>query len=171
MASLCSVSSLLLTSSYPSYSNSNFIQRPRYSAVRLSVLNSLQSTKTELPATVQTLWKWLSEEGVVSSKTAIVPGVVNEGLGLIAKKDISRNEVVLEVPKRLWINPDTVSASDIGKVCSGLKPWIAVALFLIREKRSEGSKWRRYIDVLPEETNSPIFWCVLILGLLSVILC
>ncbi|KAJ6689964.1 hypothetical protein OIU85_006268 [Salix viminalis] len=69
----------------------------------------------------------------------------------------SRNEVVLETPKKLWINPDVVAASEIGNVCSGLKPWVSLALFLIREKFKEDSTWRPYLDVLPESTNSTIF--------------
>uniref|UniRef100_A0A7N0TSM6 SET domain-containing protein n=1 Tax=Kalanchoe fedtschenkoi TaxID=63787 RepID=A0A7N0TSM6_KALFE len=162
MAPPYSATSLLLTSSPSSFLSpfpaAKRDYRPRLPAGRAFVVNSLRSSGSELPPAVQTFWKWLTEEGVVSSKTSTLPGVVDEGLGLIAKRDIGRNEVVLEVPKRLWINPDTVAASEIGKVCVGLKPWIAVALFLIREKRSEGSRWRRYIDVLPEETNSTIFW-------------
>ncbi|KAM3706788.1 hypothetical protein ACJW30_03G179500 [Castanea mollissima] len=108
---------------------------------------------------VQTFWKWLKDEGVVSSKTPVKPAVVPEGLGLVAQKDLGRNDVVLEVPKRLWINPDAVAASEIGSVCSGLKPWLSVALFLIREKKkNDTSSWRYYLDVLPEYTNSTIFW-------------
>lgn len=84
-----------------------------------------------------------------------------EGLGLVAQRDIRRNEVVLEVPKKFWINPDTVSASEVGSVCGGLKPWISVALFLIREKKlREESMWRYYLDILPEYTDSTIYWWV-----------
>lgn len=95
---------------------------------------------------------------MVSAKTPVKPGVVPEGLGLVATRDIGKNEVVLEVPKRFWINPDAVAASEIGNVCSGLKPWISVALFLLREKHRKDSKWKYYIDVLPESTNSTIYW-------------
>ncbi|CAI9275887.1 unnamed protein product [Lactuca saligna] len=114
-----------------------------------------------LPPAVQTFWKWLSDEKVVSSNTPAKPGIVAEGLGLVAQRDIGRNEVVLEVPKKFWINPDTVSASEIGRVCDGLKPWISVALFLIKEKLREDddySPWRNYINILPEYTDSTIFW-------------
>ncbi|POO03485.1 Rubisco LSMT methyltransferase [Trema orientale] len=123
-------------------------------------VTSLQSPELDpsLPAEVHTFWKWLRDEGVVSAKTPARPGLVPEGLGLIAQRDIPRNEVVLEIPKRLWINPDAVSGSEIGNVCSGLKPWIAVALFLLREKSRDDSLWRLYLDILPEETNSTIFW-------------
>ncbi|KAL7608318.1 hypothetical protein Lser_V15G11584 [Lactuca serriola] len=114
-----------------------------------------------LPPAVQTFWKWLSDEKVVSSNSPAKPGIVAEGLGLVAQRDIGRNEVVLEVPKKFWINPDTVSASEIGRVCDGLKPWISVALFLIKEKLREDddySPWRNYINILPESTDSTIFW-------------
>ncbi|KDP41237.1 hypothetical protein JCGZ_15644 [Jatropha curcas] len=107
---------------------------------------------------LQTFWQWLSDQGAVSAKSPAKPGIVPEGLGLIAERDISKNEVVLEIPKKLWINPDAVAASDIGSVCSGLKPWISVALFLIREKLKEDSTWRPYLDILPESTNSTIYW-------------
>lgn len=113
-----------------------------------------------LPPAVQTFWKWLSDEKVVSSNSPAKPGIVAEGLGLVAQRDIGRNEVVLEVPKKFWINPDTVSASEIGRVCDGLKPWISVALFLIKEKLREDddySPWRNYINILPESTDSTIF--------------
>ncbi|RAL40105.1 hypothetical protein DM860_008245 [Cuscuta australis] len=111
----------------------------------------------ELPEPVKTLWQWGSEEGVVSKKTPVRPGIVPEGLGLVATKDIGRNGVVLEVPRRFWISPDTVGNSAIGRVCSGLKPWVAVALFLLREKKMDDSVWRSYLDSLPDCTNSTVF--------------
>lgn len=86
--------------------------------------------------------------------------MVREGLGVIAKRDVSRNEVVFEIPNRFWINQDAVAASEIGSVCSELKPWVSVALFLIREKLRGDSKWRVYLDILPEFTDSTVFWWV-----------
>lgn len=125
-------------------------------------VTALQSSELDpsLSPEVHTFWKWLWDEGVLSAKTPARPGLVPRGLGLIAQRDIARNEVVLEIPKRLWINPDTVSGSEIGNVCSGLKPWIAVALFLLREKSRDDSLWRFYFDILPQQTNSTIFWWV-----------
>ena len=125
-------------------------------------VTSLQSPELDpsLSPEVHTFWKWLRDEGVVSAKTPARPGLVPEGLGLLAQRDIARNEVVLEIPKRLWINPDAVSGSEIGNVCSGLKPWIAVALFLLREKSRDDSRWKLYFDILPQQTNSTVFWWV-----------
>lgn len=120
----------------------------------------LHSSETNPPPPVQTFWKWFSDQGVVSGKTPVKPGIVPEGIGLVAQRDIARNEAVLEVPNRFWINPDAVAASEIGSVCSGLKPWVSVALFLIREKLRDKSSWRSYLDILPEYTDSTIYWWV-----------
>ncbi|KAL5099571.1 hypothetical protein RYX36_003898 [Vicia faba] len=99
-------------------------------------------TEPSLSPTLQTFWKWLQEKGVITAKTPVKAGVVTEGLGLVAVKDISRNDVILQVPKRLWINPDAVEASEIGKVCSELKQWLSVILFLIRERSRAFSRLR-----------------------------
>ncbi|KAL5099572.1 hypothetical protein RYX36_003899 [Vicia faba] len=99
-------------------------------------------TEPSLSPALQTFWKWLQEEGVIIAKTPMKAGVVTEGLGLVAIKDISRNDVILQVPKRMWINTDAVAASEIGKVCSELKPWLSVILILIRERSRAFSRHR-----------------------------
>ncbi|RWW22157.1 hypothetical protein GW17_00013662, partial [Ensete ventricosum] len=110
---------------------------------------------------VDEFWRWHCERGAVaaSSAAAVKPGFVPEGLGLVAQRDIPRNEVVVEVPKRLWIDSDTVVASEIGRLCAGLKPWVSIALFLLRERAlGTASPWHPYLDILPPTTNSTIFW-------------
>lgn len=123
-------------------------------------LHSASATTNPPTAQVQTFWQWLCDQKVVSPKSPIRPATVAEGLGLVAQRDIAKNEVVLEVPMKFWINPDMVAVSEIGSLCSGLKPWISVALFLIREKKNEDSPWRVYLDILPECTDSTVFWWV-----------
>ncbi|KAI8021181.1 hypothetical protein LOK49_LG03G00688 [Camellia lanceoleosa] len=160
--SLPSSSSAFLSSLKNSPNQSTFPrnkQTPHFKTP-LSV-HSLLSPESDPPPplAIQTFWRWLSSEGIISSKSPVKPGIVPEGLGLVAQRNIARNEVVLEVPKKFWINPDTVSGSVIGSVCGGLKPWVSVALFLIREKKlGDDSKWRYYIDILPEYTDSTIYW-------------
>ena len=141
--------------SFPSKGSFIHLKRP----LSANCVASLGTEVSVSPA-VDTFWQWLKEEGVVSAKTPVKPSVVPEGLGLVALKDISRNEVVLQVPKRLWINPDVVAASKIGKVCIGLKPWLPVALFLIRERSRSNSLWKHYFSILPKETDSTIYWWV-----------
>ncbi|RWW60254.1 hypothetical protein BHE74_00032771 [Ensete ventricosum] len=110
---------------------------------------------------IDDFWRWLCERGAVaaSSASTVRPGFVPEGMGLVAQRDIPRNEVVVEVPKRLWIDSDTVVASEIGRLCAGLKPWVSIALFLLRERAlGTASPWHPYLDILPPTTNSTIFW-------------
>lgn len=162
MFSVCSGSAFLSPNIFHSKDLSFVAKGPLLHLKRPLPAKSLASLETDisLPPAVQTFWQWLQEEGVVSAKTPVKPGVVPEGLGLVAVKDISRNEVVLQVPKRLWINPDAVAASEIGNLCSGLKPWLSVALFLIRERSRDESVWRHYFSILPEKTDSTIYWWV-----------
>ncbi|CAN8293662.1 unnamed protein product [Cochlearia groenlandica] len=144
----------------PSINNSSvFFTRQKYQHNKSTVRSvSVSASSSELPDNVRNFWKWLGDQGVVSGKSAAEPAVSPEGLGLVARRDIGRNEVVLEIPKRLWINPEMVKASKIGSLCGGLKPWVSVALFLIREKYEEESSWRVYLDILPQSTDSTIFW-------------
>lgn len=139
---------------FPSFP-SLVMTKPKTSRSRSVNINAALNSE----AKIQEFWKWLCERGVVSESSAVVkPAVVREGLGLVAQRDLSRNEVVLQVPRKLWINQDTVASSDIGTVCNGLKPWICVALFLLREKARDDSHWRSYLSILPQSTNSTIFW-------------
>ncbi|RRT46672.1 hypothetical protein B296_00014908, partial [Ensete ventricosum] len=47
----------------------------------------------------------------------------------------------------------------IGRLCAGLKPWVSIALFLLRERAlGTASPWHPYLDILPPTTNSTIFW-------------
>ncbi|XP_006417064.2 LOW QUALITY PROTEIN: fructose-bisphosphate aldolase-lysine N-methyltransferase, chloroplastic [Eutrema salsugineum] len=138
--------------------NSSFPFTRQINLPMKSSVRPISASRSELPENVGKFWKWLGDQGVVSGKSVAEPAVVSEGLGLVARRDIGRNEVVLEIPKRLWINPETVTASKIGPLCGGLKPWVSVALFLIKEKYDEDSTWRVYLDILPESTDSTIFW-------------
>ncbi|PIM97816.1 N-methyltransferase [Handroanthus impetiginosus] len=163
MASLFTISpstpsSSILKTHFPFFKTKPSFRRLKK---RSFFVNAVLTTEIDpnVPQTVHRFWEWLKDEGMVSGKTPVKPGVVPEGLGLVATRDIGRNEVVLEVPRKFWINPDAVATSEIGSICSGLKPWISVALFLLREKfKGEESKWKYYIDVFPEGTNSTIYW-------------
>ncbi|CAA6658739.1 unnamed protein product [Spirodela intermedia] len=127
----------------------------------VTAVRSLQSQGREVeaaPNALSSFWKWAVENGATAQ--AVKLAAVPEGLGLVAQRDLSRNEVVVEVPKRLWISPETVVADpELGRLCSGLRPWVSVALFLLREKaRGVESSWKPYLDILPPSTNSPLFW-------------
>lgn len=115
-----------------------------------------------LPPEVDKFLEWLCKQGVVSADCPVRPARVTEGLGLVAQRDIAEKEVILEIPRTLWISPDAVAASEIGNLCSELKPLMAVSLFLARENKREYSPWRIYLDILPKYTDSTVFWWVVV---------
>lgn len=130
----------------------------RTKAVSLNCVNSASKVPTQ--DDIRYFWQWLSEKGGItsSSSTLVKPEIVPERVGLVAQTNISRGQVVLEVPKNLWISMDTVSASEIGKLCQDLRPWVAISLFILREKSRPESPWSPYLSILPEALDSPIFW-------------
>lgn len=143
-------------SSPPSISISSQFRKTHPRAVLQS-----RGSATSLPSqsSLVDFSNWLLSRG--GAAPSVKPGPVPEGLGLIAQRDISRNEVVVEVPKKLWIDADTVAASEIGRVSGGLRPWVCIALFLLRERAlGDASPWKPYLDVLPSSTDSTIFWWV-----------
>ena len=90
--SLRSSSSLMVTKAPPLH----FLHWKRLLSV--SVTSSLQKSDSDsppLPPKIETFWQWLRDEGVVSAMAPARPAVVPEGLVLVAKRDLSRNKVVL----------------------------------------------------------------------------
>lgn len=105
---------------------------------------------------VQTLWSWAQSQGIQSE--AIQPSEVPEGLGLVTQRPVKKGEELFNVPEAAWINITAVRNSSLGQVCEGLKTWVAIAVFLIQESSNSNSKWRSYLDSLPDTLNSPLFW-------------
>ncbi|XP_039123840.1 fructose-bisphosphate aldolase-lysine N-methyltransferase, chloroplastic isoform X1 [Dioscorea cayenensis subsp. rotundata] len=120
--------------------------------------DGLHGSRSPSQSVLDSFWQWATDKGAVSS--SLKPGFfVPEGLGLLAQRNISGNEVVLEVPKSLWITSELVAASDLGRLCTGFKPWVSISLFLLCERsKGDASPWRPYIDILPQSTDSTIFW-------------
>ncbi|KAJ1289648.1 hypothetical protein BS78_02G180700 [Paspalum vaginatum] len=120
------------------------------------------ASATATASALEDFRRWLASQGGAGEGGKVFPAAVPEGLGLVAARDLPRGEVVAEVPKKLWMDADAVAASDIGRACGGgggLRPWVAVALLLLREvARGPGSPWAPYLAILPRQTDSTIFW-------------
>lgn len=126
---------------------------------RTNAAASSRQSPAELEGSVADFWSWVRKGGAGPTPAVVNPSLVPEGLGLLARRDASRNEAVLEVPKSLWINSETVAGSEVGSLCHGLRPWASIALFLLREMAlGSSSPWSPYLRILPDSTDSPIFW-------------
>lgn len=130
--------------------------RKTFSRIVLLPSNSRVSCSVGAEAQVQTIWSWAQSHGIQGE--AVKPAEVSEGLGLIAQRPVNAGDEILNVPESVWINLAAVQNSSLGKACEGLKPWVAVALFLIHESSNPSSKWRPYLDSLPKSLDSPLFW-------------
>ncbi|KAG0629937.1 hypothetical protein M758_1G140900 [Ceratodon purpureus] len=127
-----------------------------FARIVLSPSNSRVHCSVGTETQVQTLWSWAQAQGVQGE--SIRPSEVTEGLGLLAQRPVGQGDEILSVPETVWINLATVQKSSLGKVTEGLKSWVAIALFLIHETSNSNSKWRPYLDTLPKNLDSPLFW-------------
>ncbi|KAL5201626.1 hypothetical protein ABZP36_035980 [Zizania latifolia] len=148
-----------LLSGYPQPPRLRLPLRPRPLRLHPRVASATAASAPS-DAALQEFRRWISSHGADAGGAAS-PAAVPEGLGLVAARGLSRGEVVAEVPKKLWIDADAVAASDIGRALGGgdLRPWVAVALLLLREAaRGADSPWAPYLAILPRQSDSTIFW-------------
>ncbi|KAK7209155.1 hypothetical protein V2G26_016333 [Clonostachys chloroleuca] len=98
----------------------------------------------------------------------------NAGRGIVATQDIPADTTLFEIPRKAIINVQTSElpsklpavfdpeseAMDVdGDVSPQLDSWSSLILIMIYEfLRGQGSQWKPYFDVLPEEFNTPMFW-------------
>ncbi|GJP80061.1 hypothetical protein CLOP_g10296 [Closterium sp. NIES-67] len=122
-------------------------------------------TKEQLEAKAERFWKWLVDQGVGDKDLPAVvkPAVLTAAdgqprLALVADRDIRSGDDLLMVPLSACLTLDKVLRSDIGAVCDDVRPWVALALFVIRERANPSSEWAPYLDTLPATLNSPLLW-------------
>mmetsp|Transcript_33591 Transcript_33591/g.73311 ORF Transcript_33591/g.73311 Transcript_33591/m.73311 type:complete len:494 (-) Transcript_33591:326-1807(-) len=105
-------------------------------------------------------WQWMKQNKVVDeAKVAVQPKAFEEGAGLVSNREVKKNEVLLAVPEKFLMNYKAAIASKIGNYLEGLKPWLAVTLFLLHERSlGAASDWAPYISVLPSSLDLPMYW-------------
>jgi [ribulose-bisphosphate carboxylase]-lysine N-methyltransferase len=101
------------------------------------------------------MMSWISTQGVDMDRTGVQVGPSG---GLVASRPVAKGETAASIPESLWITKATAETSPLGPFLADLSPWLAVALFLIRERSFPNSEWRAYIDTLPTEVTSPVGW-------------
>ncbi|CAI5487550.1 unnamed protein product [Closterium sp. Naga37s-1] len=126
---------------------------------------AVAETKEQLEAKAERFWKWLVDQGVGDKDlpAAVKPVVLTAAdgqprLALVADRDIRSGDDLLLVPLSACLTLDKVLRTDIGAVCGDVRPWVALALFIIRERGNPTSEWAPYLDTLPTSLNSPLLW-------------
>lgn len=85
------------------------------------------------------------------------------GLGLLAKKDCAEGDVVIRIPRKVMMSVDTARDSEIGRLVAQdpmLKtmPNVALSLHLMLEKTSPASFWEPYINTLPHDYSTVLYF-------------
>jgi N-lysine methyltransferase SETD6 len=99
---------------------------------------------------------------------------------LVAKSDIHADEVLFTIPRsailsvqtselarrlpQVFEDPDEPASADeesnddAVKPQKVLDPWASLILVMIYEHLQPQSNWKKYLDVLPEHFDTPMFW-------------
>ncbi|XP_020299751.1 histone-lysine N-methyltransferase setd3 [Pseudomyrmex gracilis] len=81
-------------------------------------------------------------------------------LGLKAEADFVQNQLILEIPRTLIFSTHTAASELIVMQNDPLvqhMPQVALALALLIERHKENSKWKPYLDMLPNTYNTVLY--------------
>ncbi len=89
----------------------------------------------------------------------------NDHRGILAKKDISKEEIILRIPRRLLISLELAKAAPLGEKLFEFMydlnspKHCLLTSFVLQELHNPDSKWKYYLDILPKDySNFPIFY-------------
>lgn len=113
---------------------------------------------------------WIENNGV-KLRGICVKWQASTGMhALVAEKKIEKNELVIQVPEKLFLSEENCMKSELGQwiltsndvILNNLST-LKLVLFLIyecfnRKKKSETSFWKPYLDILPRDISIPFFF-------------
>ncbi|XP_004584591.2 actin-histidine N-methyltransferase [Ochotona princeps] len=108
------------------------------------------------------LMKWASENGASVEGFETVH-FKEEGFGLRATRDIKAEELFLWVPRKLLMTVESAKSSVLGPLYSQDRILqamgnIALAFHLLCERANPSSFWQPYIQTLPSEYDTPLYF-------------
>lgn len=99
---------------------------------------------------------WAQEHGVEHSSVSVA-NFEHFGKGLAATRDLSNDETVITISRKMLLCVKTALESEtVGKIFERLRDELQldedslITLFFMYEHGSEDTKWRPYFDILPE---------------------
>ncbi|NWX02886.1 SETD3 methyltransferase, partial [Caloenas nicobarica] len=108
------------------------------------------------------LIKWATENGA-STEGFEIANFEEEGFGLKATREIKAEELFLWVPRRLLMTVESAKNSVLGSLYSQDRILqamgnITLAFHLLCERANPNSFWLPYIQTLPSEYNTPLYF-------------
>ncbi|KAL1449894.1 hypothetical protein WDU94_002366 [Cyamophila willieti] len=108
------------------------------------------------------LMQWLMRNGWQKEITFYPTEFPNTGRGLMTKSVLNKGDVLVNIPLSLLITARTVCNSPIYKYLNENVKYDGheiLAFYLVWEKHlNEQSFWYPYINMLPEQLSTPLFW-------------
>jgi hypothetical protein len=101
---------------------------------------------------------WAEAQKIATDRISVSEDIATSRSVLVAGKDVPAGESFVTVPESAWITPEVAQQSSIGQYLKGLEPWLQLTLLLLAEKGNPGSKIAAYVNSMPSQPNSPLFW-------------
>lgn len=108
--------------------------------------------------------EWIEKNGNVDHSAVRAEKCGEEGVGLVAERDIREGERVINVPRRLMLTADVaLQDPELRRFIEGdpiLRriESLSLSLCVVRERLDEDSMYRPYLDILPETYSTPLWF-------------
>ncbi|KAK3599000.1 hypothetical protein CHS0354_007455 [Potamilus streckersoni] len=119
---------------------------------------------TRRPEAFPAFISWLQGHSVSTEKIRLHE-FEGYGYGLQATAELKEGDMFLAVPRKTMMTAASAQSTVLSQLILEDKilqvmPSVALALHLLCEKRSQDSPWKPYIDTLPEEYSTPLYFTV-----------
>ncbi|CAK8690015.1 unnamed protein product [Clavelina lepadiformis] len=126
-------------------------------------INYVSSTTDKRNLSLPVFKTWLFENGVEQNFVKLHDFEDIKEFGLIATEDIKIDQSIVTVPRQLMITHEDVKTSYLKDLIAGnevlsVMPNVCLALFLHFEKYNPESKYKPYLDILPREFNTTLYF-------------
>uniref|UniRef100_H2YBU5 protein-histidine N-methyltransferase n=1 Tax=Ciona savignyi TaxID=51511 RepID=H2YBU5_CIOSA len=118
---------------------------------------------TDRSSAIPKFKEWLKEQGANYSSIDIQHISSEEGFGIVALEDIEIKSLIMAVPRHAMMTYEDAKTSYLADLIAGnevlsVMPNVCLALYLHCEKFSPTSKFKPYIDMIPLEFNTTLYF-------------
>merc|ERR1712137_170958 len=128
----------------------------------IKIQSRVNQTSDSVSEKVPAFLRWLAGHGVdVDDLSITVRGGLAEGCGVIATKPIKKDDLLLNIPRKLIISTDNADQESIDTISPEQMKQISsvkLAVYLCFERQKRNSFWKPFIDTLPQTLTLPLFW-------------
>ncbi|KAG2175165.1 hypothetical protein INT44_007653 [Umbelopsis vinacea] len=107
--------------------------------------------------------EWLKANDATISDSLAIKDYRSEkaGRGVVAIKDIKKDEVLFSLPRKVLLSEETsqlATKPGMKDILNSQQGWAPLILCLMYELKSKNSFWKPYLDILPNAFDTPMFW-------------